>query len=191
MFLDKVLIVSSKSEINAMFEHLFKSEKYALTEFAASGYEARRRCIERDYDIVIINSTLPDEYGDSLVLDVLQKTGAGVIFVVDAAHERIADINTTAYGAFVLPRPFNRQLFFKTLRFVEASRCRMNGIRRENIKLQKEIEEIRTINRAKCILMEYLSMTEPQAHKYLEKQAMDLRITKLEVANNLLSTYDS
>ena len=51
-------------------------------------------------------------------------------------------------------------------------------------------DDIRIINRAKYILMEYLSMTEPQAHKYLEKQAMDMRLTKIEVAENLLSTYD-
>ena len=57
--------------------------------------------------------------------------------------------------------------------------------------LQKKIEDGNIINRAKAILMEYLSMSEAQAHKYLEKQSMDLRLPKIEVAKNLLSTYDS
>ena len=68
---------------------------------------------------------------------------------------------------------------------------RLGGVQKENVRLKKQIDDIRLINRAKCILMEYLSMTEPQAHRYLEKQAMDLRITKAEVAKSLLSTYEN
>ena len=67
----------------------------------------------------------------------------------------------------------------------------MRSIRRENLMLHKKLDDIKIINRAKAILMQYLSMTEQQAHRYLEKQAMDLRITRVEVAKNLLSTYDS
>ena len=67
----------------------------------------------------------------------------------------------------------------------------MISLQKENYKLHKKVEDSRIINRAKCILMEYLSMSEAQAHKYIEKQAMDLRLTRLEVAKNLLSTYDS
>ena len=59
------------------------------------------------------------------------------------------------------------------------------------MRLKKQIDDIRLINRAKYILMEYLSMTEAQAHRYLEKQAMDMRITKAEVAKSILSTYEN
>ena len=61
----------------------------------------------------------------------------------------------------------------------------------ENAKLQRKLDEGRIIDRAKGILIKYLSMTEPQAHKYLERQAMDLRISKTEVAKRLLSTYEN
>ena len=60
----------------------------------------------------------------------------------------------------------------------------------ENMKLQKKIEEIRLIDRAKCILIQYLQMTEQQAHKYIEKQAMNLRQSKVSVAESLLKTYE-
>ena len=68
---------------------------------------------------------------------------------------------------------------------------RIRSIQNENIRLQRKIDDTRLINRAKGILIEYLSMTEPQAHKYLERQAMDLRISKTEVAKRLLSTYEN
>ncbi|WP_334294967.1 ANTAR domain-containing protein [Terrisporobacter hibernicus] len=39
-------------------------------------------------------------------------------------------------------------------------------------------------------MIQYLKMSEEQSHKYIEKQAMDLRITKVEVAKNILKTYE-
>ena len=67
----------------------------------------------------------------------------------------------------------------------------LGGVQKENVRLKKQIDDIRLINRAKYILMEYLSMTEAQAHRYLEKQAMDMRVTKAEVAKSILSTYEN
>ena len=58
-------------------------------------------------------------------------------------------------------------------------------------KLQTKIEEIRLVNRAKCCLIQYLKFSEPQAHRYIEKQAMDTRQTRKEVAQRILSTYET
>ena len=54
---------------------------------------------------------------------------------------------------------------------------------------EEKIKEIRLVNRAKWLLIECLSMTEPEAHRYIEKQAMDLRISKREAAENIIRTY--
>ena len=59
------------------------------------------------------------------------------------------------------------------------------------MKLQKKIEEIRLVDRAKCALIQYLNMTEATAHRYIEKQAMDTRRTKSAIAKDILNTYDS
>ena len=56
--------------------------------------------------------------------------------------------------------------------------------------MQRKIEEIRLIDRAKCILIQYLQMTEPQAHKYIEKQAMNLRQSRVQMAESILKTYE-
>ena len=94
------------------------------------------------------------------------------------------------YGVLVLGKPISRAMFHKAVMLVSAAVSRLRGIKNENDRLQQEVKDIRLINRAKGILMDYLSMTEAQAHKYLEKQAMDLRISKVEVAKRLLSTYE-
>ena len=55
--------------------------------------------------------------------------------------------------------------------------------------VEEKIEEIRLINRAKWLLIECLSMTEADAHRYIEKQSMDLRVSKREVAESIIKTY--
>ena len=67
----------------------------------------------------------------------------------------------------------------------------MLNLQNENVRLQQKIQEIRMVDRAKCALIQYLHMSEPDAHRYIEKQAMDLRITRREVAEEILKTYES
>ena len=45
------------------------------------------------------------------------------------------------------------------------------------------------VSRAKCLLVEFEKMSEPEAHRYIEKMAMDKRSTKLEISNRLIALY--
>ena len=66
----------------------------------------------------------------------------------------------------------------------------MKTLENENSRLQKKIEEIRIVDRAKLVLIQVLKMTENQAQHYIEKQSMDLRQTRLATAENILRTYE-
>ena len=64
-------------------------------------------------------------------------------------------------------------------------------MRAENAILKQKIEDKRVIDRAKLILVSYMSMSEKEAHRYIEKQAMDLRKTRRDVAEGILRTYEN
>ena len=49
--------------------------------------------------------------------------------------------------------------------------------------------EIRMVNRAKWLLINQLQMTEPEAHRLIEKQAMDRCIAKRAVAQEIIDRY--
>ena len=66
----------------------------------------------------------------------------------------------------------------------------MAGLLQENRKLCRKIEDMGIVDRAKCVLIQVLKMTEPQAHRYIEKQAMNMRVTRRQVAEELLKTYE-
>ncbi len=51
------------------------------------------------------------------------------------------------------------------------------------------MEEIRLVNRAKWLLIRELGMEEPEAHRYIEKEAMNRSLTKREIAKQIIQTY--
>ena len=50
---------------------------------------------------------------------------------------------------------------------------------------------MKIIDRAKCALVRYQNMTEQEAHRYLEKTAMDRRLPRRVIAAEILKTYES
>ena len=60
---------------------------------------------------------------------------------------------------------------------------------KKTLSVEEKMEEIRIVNRAKWLLISELKMDEPQAHRYIEKQAMDRCISKKEVAEEIIRTY--
>jgi len=83
-----------------------------------------------------------------------------------------------------------KAFFNQAVKFAEVTAHRVQSLKEENIGLQMKLEETKIINRAKCVLIQHLSMSEGQAHKYIEKQAMDLRLPKGRVAKQILKVYE-
>ena len=189
--MDRAIIVSTNSDISELSEQLLRIEGCGKTAVAASCNEARR-LVKNDTEpeLVIINTPLPDEFGQELAEMIAETTSAGIILicsgdVADDIADRVSDS-----GINVLAGPVTSELLQRTIRLVIAARVRMAGVKKESADILSRIEEMRTINRAKTTLMKYLKFTEPQAHKYIEKQAMNNRQTRLEVAVRILAQYE-
>ena len=95
------------------------------------------------------------------------------------------------YGVLVIQKPVNKHLFHHYIIFTQCFKERLLSVESENKQLKSKIEEMKIINRAKLLLMQCLSMTEKQAHHYIEKQAMDMRTNKLTVAKQVIKTYEN
>lgn len=68
---------------------------------------------------------------------------------------------------------------------------RMLTVNEENEKLRHIVEDMKIINRAKLLLITCLNMSEQEAHRYLEKQAMDMRMSKMQIAMQVIKTYEN
>lgn len=81
--------------------------------------------------------------------------------------------------------------FMGTFALVADNQKELNSLKIQNQKLQDKLDEIKLVNRAKCVLIQYLNMTEQQAHRYIEKQSMDLRQSRSVTAEAILKTYET
>lgn len=154
--------------------------------YTASGAEARRALVNGMFDLVLVNTPLPDEFGHEMAQTAAHDTLAGVILlakaeIADSVAEKVEDD-----GVLVVPKPLSRVLFMQALRLMRAARQRLTGLQSENRRLQQRIEDIRTVDRAKCLLIECCAMSEPEAHAYIEQQAMKRRRTKREIAESII-----
>ncbi len=186
-----VLIVSGTEKGASVISEALTPGFFSPATVAGSGSEARRLLLSRRFDLVIINSPLPDEIGLELSIYVSEKTYSSVILIVRGENFDTLSSRAEDYGVLTLVKPLSRQLLYQSLKLAVANRARLRLLEKENRKLQSKIEEVHVVNRAKWALIEYLKMSEDQAHHYIEKQAMDLRITMLAVAENILKTYES
>lgn len=188
--MDSVLIVSAPGSGRQFIDVLSKSHLYGRLENIPSGGDARRRLLEDEFDLIVINTPLSDETGIGLALHLSVNTDSGVLLMVKGEIQYEVADKVEEYGVLVASKPVGRQVFFQSLRLLTAARRRTVILKTENIKLQHKIDEIRLVDRAKCALIQYLSLTEQQAHRYIEKQSMDSRKSRRETAEQILKTYE-
>lgn len=184
-----VLLVSASEKFNTTIMPLLPATDYWPVNTAKSVGEAQRRLLEESYDIVLINAPLPDDFGMRLAIDTCSNSGAGVLLLVKNDHYSEIDAKVVTFGVMTLSKPTSLQMIAQSLRVLCATRERLRQMEAKQVTVEEKIEEIRLVNRAKWLLIECLSMAEADAHRYIEKQAMDLRITKREVAENIIKTY--
>ena len=138
-----------------------------------SGAEARRGFADADWQVILINTPLSDEFGHELAVFAAGSTGAGVVLLVKAEMADEVAARVEDAGVFVVPKPLNRALLFGAVNLAQAANRRIMGLQRQN-----------------NILQQYRLLTEPEAHRYIEREAMDSRRTRREVAQAILRMYE-
>ena len=184
-----VLAVSASLKFVETLRTLLPEGRYGPVTVLHDAAAARRALAENSYDLVLINTPLPDEFGTRLALDAGESSSAGVLLLVKAEHCPDIEAQVSAHGVLTLAKPTSAQLFAQTLRLLCITRERLRGMEKKAVTLQEKMEEIRLVNRAKWLLIEELKMTEQEAHRYIEKQAMDRCVTRRAVAEQILSIY--
>ncbi len=184
---ERVLIVSSADKGEVFFRGALSKEFSA--EFAGSGAEARRLLAEDDRDVIVINSPLKDEYGDELAEEIVKDSFAGVVLLVKSAAWDGISFAMEKAGVHCLQKPLSAQAFLSGVRLAAATSCRLKGFAKKTENLKSKMEEIKLVGRAKLMLMQKLSLTEEEAHKYIEKQAMDRCVKRVLVAADVIKTY--
>ena len=181
-----VLLVSASESFNAAMEAFLSESTYAPIRIVSNIAAGKRACAERSYDFIIINSPLPDDIGTRFAIDQCNSTSSAVLFMVRAelyseTYDKLAE-----HGVFVLAKPTSRQVITTALAFLASARERLRKNEKKTISIEEKMEEIRIVNKAKWILIDREHMTEEEAHRYIEKTAMDTCVSKRTIAEKII-----
>ncbi len=187
--MESALIVCSSSKGTDFYRDFLIQNGCQNVSVVGNGDEARRRLVEQDYDICLVNAPLPTESGEELSIDIAEKNVCQVILFVKAEVMEEITEKVEDFGIITVSKPISRQMFWSALKLAKVAQRRIRMAQKETQRLQHKIDDLKLVSKAKCVLIEYENMSEEEAHKYIEKHAMDARLTRVEIAREILALY--
>ena len=186
-----LLVVSSSDRFTSSFTTLLPESGYSPVKAVSSISAAKRALAERPFDLIVINSPLPDGTGSGFAID--SAASPSQVVLILARADVFGDLSAlvTEHGVFTLPKPVSRQSVERALEWMAASRERLRRFEKKTVSIDEKMAEIRLVSRAKWLLIGELGMDEPQAHRYIEKQAMDRCVSKRTIAEEIIKTYSA
>lgn len=157
---------------------------------ATSIVQARQMLSHDSVDAVIINTPASDEFGIDAAIDIAMRYNVSVMVIVKAEIYDKVVYQTKGTGVMVMTRPLRSQTLMESSNLMTAMHEKIIAMAEENARLRKRLDEMSLVTRAKCLLIEKRSMTEENAHYYLEKSAMDQGLSKKEVAQHLIRVLE-
>lgn len=181
----RVLVVSAGQDSYAVIRKIIEGTCEQVL-YAASITDARRILADGTIGLVIINTPLPDEFGIESARDFADGRDIAVLLLVKAELYHQVTYKVRGSGVFVLSRPLKGQLLLEAVGIMDAMRLKIFTLNEQNQKLRRRLDDMGLITRAKCLMIEKQHMTEEEAHRWLEQEAMNHSLTKREIAQNII-----
>ncbi|MCM1507673.1 MAG: ANTAR domain-containing protein [Ruminococcus flavefaciens] len=192
--MENVLIISSNKSAGDTLSDFIREafgcniRTAETAQQAKSIFDANAPC-----DLAVIYSPLSDEYGTSLAEYIIENTASNCILIAKSENAEKFRERAEKIGIITIGRPFNKSFLYQTVKIIDIAMHRSYKLYEETVRLERRIDEIRTIDKAKFMLMQYRDMTEDEAHVYIEQYAMNRRkkkvISALEIIDKINEQY--
>lgn len=155
----------------------------------SSGEDARTLARERWYGLVLSVLPFEHEFGLDTVAYISGRTASEqVVFVPSKVYDEVCS-KAVGLPVSILPKNVPVSIAVNTIRRAVSVKESLDRAKSENDDLRRKADEDKLIYRAKCVLIEYLKIPENEAHRYLQKRAMDRQSPMADIALEVLKTY--
>lgn len=183
-----LLLVSCSERLNETVLGLCKPDCDPI-RVVSSVNAAKRAVLEHSYDLVLLNAPLPDGQGMDLASELSAVRQTVCLLLLRAQEFKLQQSRAEEQGVFILEKPTTPQTLETAIHWMFTARERLRRLEQKTQTLEEKMREIRIVNRAKWLLIGQLGMTEADAHRYLEKQAMDRCVSRRSVAEEIIQIY--
>lgn len=186
--MNTALVIAGTEELELTIAQVLRNAGFYDVTLTKSIEAAREYCRKKTPSIVFINMVQAKNIAVDFIKAIGEKS-AVVVLVKEALVEKAEELLVQTQ-ALVLGKPITRQVLAQSVKIAAAISKKLEVAHRENQILKEKIEDLKLIDRAKCVLIANLKMDEKQAHRYMQKRAMDMRVSQRHIAEEILKAYE-
>ena len=180
-----VHLVSRDSKIVSQISAFLVPPLFELTT-TSDFNEARRLATERTFNIIIADSG--DGYDTDFAINIADSYSTILLLVPNEHFDEIS-YRVEGYGILTITKPFEPFYLYNMMKIAIAVQYKVQVLSSQTTKLKVKMEEIKLVNRAKMLLMSNMNMSEQEAHRYIEKEAMDRGMKRTAISEEIIKTY--
>ena len=181
----RILVAEDETLIRMDLVEMLTEAGYEVIAQATNGEEAIALANEHKPDLAILDVQMPVLDGISAAEKIIAI--APVLTLTAFSQRELVDRARDAGVMAYVVKPFTISDLVPAIEIAISRHSQMRSLADEVADLHDRLETRKVIDRAKGILMKALNLTEPEAFSWIQRAAMDRRITMKEVAEAVIS----
>jgi len=186
----RILIAEDDDNARTLLVELLNSMGHVVVAEVTGGRDAIERARDVVPDVVLLDVHMPDGSGIEAAEQITAQV-PGVAVVLFSGDESVQlterEVTATAAIAF-LPKPTPPRLLDSTLRLAVQRAREISGARKDAEAARGALENRKTIERAKGILMRRTGSSEQEAYRILQRTSQDKSVPMVEIARAVLAS---
>ncbi|TYL45845.1 response regulator [Nocardioides sp. BGMRC 2183] len=182
-----VVIAEDETLIRMDLAEMLAEEGYHVLGQAADGAKAIELAEELRPDLVILDVKMPVLDGIAAAEAIAGKRIAPVVMLTAFSQRDLVERAREAGAMSYLVKPFSQSDLVPAIEMAVSRFAEIAQLEAEVTDLKERLDTRKAVDRAKGILQEQLSLSEPEAFRWIQKTAMDLRMSMREVAEGVVS----
>ncbi|MEP9414017.1 ANTAR domain-containing response regulator [Gordonia sp. VNQ95] len=184
----KVLVAEDDSLIRMDLIEMLREEGYEVVGEAPNGQTAVDLTEKLSPDLVIMDIKMPVRDGIDAAAEIASKRLAPVVMLTAFSQRDFIEKAREAGAMAYLVKPFTKADLVPAIEVAVSRYQELRELEKEVASMADRLETRKLVERAKGLLMEKQSLSEPEAFKWIQRAAMDRRTTMKAVAQVVVET---
>jgi response regulator NasT len=181
----RILVAEDEALIRMDLVEMLAEAGYEVVAQATNGAEAIELAELHKPDLAILDVAMPVLDGISAAEKIISI--APVLMLTAFSQRELIDRARDAGVMAYVVKPFTISDLVPAIEIAISRHTQMRSLADEVADLHERLETRKIIDRAKGVLMKALNLSEPEAFSWIQRAAMDRRLTMKEVANAVLN----
>lgn len=182
----RVVVAEDEALIRLDLVELLEEHGYEIVGQASDGEEAVRLANELEPDLVVMDVKMPKMDGITAADKIAEDRICAVVMLTAFSQRDLIKRAKEAGAMAYVVKPFDASDVIPAIEIAMARFAEIRGVEDEVMDLEERLESRKIVDQAKGILQTSLDLTEPEAFRWIQKTAMDLRKSMREVAQGVI-----